>query len=245
MNVSAVRSGSATHVVTASIKEVARRYDIYLTVNGQGVSNFSFNAGSGALSASLNLKPGQHRIALVANNDCGEDRATQTVRVEAPPSAPPAVPPTVPPTAPPTAPPAAPPPADPGGGDAGADAGWVRINPGNADWQFCLVTGRGTYTRADLKSSAFSYSGSASSLYFKPIAGGGTALVNGKPFTLNSGQYYLFSGSLQVKVTNSRKGAMGQWSVYVKSGSAPRTGKGNRQPQSPCSSDSKKGGRNE
>jgi hypothetical protein len=120
--------------------------------------------------------------------------------------------------------PVPPEPSDPENPDG--EQGWVRINPGNSDWQFCLQTGSVSYNRSDLSNREFSYSGSARSLYFKPIAGGRTALVNGNPSGLKSGQYYLFTGSLQVKVTNNHKGAMGQWSVYISAGSHPATGKG-------------------
>ena len=85
-----------------------------------------------------------------------------------------------------------------------------------------------------------SYSGSASSLYFKPIASGGTAIVDGQAYSLNPGQYYLFTGSLKVQVTNRHQGAMGHWSVYIESSSAPATGKGNKRPQSPCDTGEKK-----
>ena len=72
----------------------------------------------------------------------------------------------------------------------------VRINPGNSAWQFCMVTASGTYTRDDLTNDNFSYEGPASSLFFMPIGGGGEVLVNGSPYTIRSGRYYLFTGTL-------------------------------------------------
>ena len=51
-----------------------------------------------------------------------------------------------------------------------------RFNPGNSDWEFCLITPSGTFNRNDLN-SGFTYAGPASSVYFKPIAGGGEAIV--------------------------------------------------------------------
>lgn len=116
----------------------------------------------------------------------------------------------------------------------------VRINPGNADWQFCLVTPRGTFNRSRLKDKAFRYSGPASSLYFSPIAGGGQATVNGKPYNLSPGTYYLFRGNLNVVVSTQNKGSMGQWSVCITADRAPASGKGNNRPHSPCEDNANK-----
>jgi hypothetical protein len=113
----------------------------------------------------------------------------------------------------------------------------VRINPGNAAWQFCLVTSRGSYNRDNLSNSNFSYSGSASSLFFKPVAGGGDAIVNGKPYKLKAGSYYLFTGSLSVTVSNKNPGSMGQWSICITTNKAPVSGNGNNRPASPCEKD--------
>jgi len=112
----------------------------------------------------------------------------------------------------------------------------IRINPGNSDWQFCMVTPSGTFTRQHLSNSNFSYSGSASSLYILPIAGGGNATVNGQPYPLRSGQYYLFTGGLNVKLSSNNPGSMGHWSVCITAGSAPKSGNGNNRPKSPCES---------
>ncbi|MFZ5942229.1 MAG: hypothetical protein ACOYXB_16810 [Bacteroidota bacterium] len=109
-----------------------------------------------------------------------------------------------------------------------------RINPGSAPWQFCLVTSSRTYTRNDLGNPNFSYSGPASSLFFMPIAGGGDALVNGRPFPLRPGQYYLFTGSLYVTVSTKNAGSMGQWSVCIRADREPVSGNGANRPKSPC-----------
>jgi hypothetical protein len=110
----------------------------------------------------------------------------------------------------------------------------IRFNPGNADWQFCLVTPSGTFSRDNLTNSNFSYSGRATSLYFMPIGGGGEATVNGKPYTVRSGQYYLFTGNLDVTVSTKNPGSMGQWSVCISASRAPVSGNGNNRPKSPC-----------
>ena len=110
-----------------------------------------------------------------------------------------------------------------------------RFNPGNADWQFCLVTPSGTYNREDLASNSnFSYSGPATSVYFKPIAGGGDAIVNGQPYSVQNGQYYLFQGGLTVDVSSSHPGSMGHWEICVNANSIPVFGNGNNRPVSPC-----------
>jgi hypothetical protein len=110
-----------------------------------------------------------------------------------------------------------------------------RFNPGNTDWQFCLVTNQGTYNRDNIANDAnFSYSGSATAVYFKPIAGGGDAIVNGVAYPLQNGQYYLFEGNLTVDVSSSHPGSMGQWEACINSDNAPTFGNGNDKPTSPC-----------
>jgi large repetitive protein len=130
--------------------------------------------------------------------------------------------------------------------DCGADTGsktiiineenvcGVRINPGNSSWQFCLITGSDTINRENLTNSNFNYSGPARSLFFMPVAGGGDALVNGQPYSLKSGQYYLFTGNLRVTVSTKNPGSMGQWSVCIVSDREPLSGNGNNRPKSPC-----------
>ena len=109
-----------------------------------------------------------------------------------------------------------------------------RINPGNADWQFCLETPSRAFSRDNLSNPNFSYSGPASSLFFLPIAGGGDVMVNGRPYTIRSGQYYLFTGTLNVTVSTRNPGSMGQWSVCIRSDRMPVSGNGNNRPKSPC-----------
>ncbi|MFN8239440.1 MAG: hypothetical protein U0X39_01655 [Bacteroidales bacterium] len=116
----------------------------------------------------------------------------------------------------------------------------VRFNPGNSDWEFCLVTPSVTIVRDSLTNRNFTYSGQASSLYLKPIAGGGDAVVNGKPYRLNTGQYYLFSGNLRVVLSNRNPGSMGQWSICISSDREPVSGNGSDRPVSPCETDKRK-----
>jgi len=117
----------------------------------------------------------------------------------------------------------------------------IRINPGNAAWQFCLLTPSGTFSRENLTNANFSYSGPATSLYFMPIGGGGEATVNGSPYAIKSGQYYLFTGNLDVTVSTKNPGSMGQWSVCIRANNAPVSGNGNSRPKSPCEIEKSKG----
>ena len=109
-----------------------------------------------------------------------------------------------------------------------------RINPGNSDWEFCLVTPSGVFNRSDLEDPNFSYSGVASSVYFLPIAGGGNATVNGQDYAIQPGRYYLFEGKLTVAVNSLQPGSMGHWQVCVSAFSEPLSGNGRNRPPSPC-----------
>ena len=110
----------------------------------------------------------------------------------------------------------------------------LRINPGNSTWQFCMETPSGTFSRENLTNANFSYSGPATSLYFMPIGGGGDVMVNGSPYAIRSGQYYLFTGNLNVTVSTKNPGSMGQWSVCISADREPVSGNGNNRPKSPC-----------
>jgi PKD repeat protein len=117
----------------------------------------------------------------------------------------------------------------------------IRINPGNSSWEFCMVTPTGTIERDTLTNNNFRYSGQASSLYFMPIAGGGDAVVKGKPYSLRPGQYYLFTGNLMVTISTKNPGSMGQWSVCIIADKEPLSGNGNNRPKSPCEEQEDKG----
>jgi hypothetical protein len=110
-----------------------------------------------------------------------------------------------------------------------------RFNPGNSDWQFCLITPSGTYNRGTIAANPnFSYQGPATSAYFLPIAGGANVTVNGNPFPIESGRYYLFTGNLTVDVRNNHPGAMGHWQICIQADRAPVSGNGANRPPSPC-----------
>jgi hypothetical protein len=217
-----VNRQDASHELSGSVSGVKNKSEISLTIDGSANNGFQFIPSNGELNAKFKLAPGSHTIKVTANNACGTDAESAYVTVEEEEEE-----------------------EDDDGGDDGDDDGdddgncGIRINPGNSDWQFCLVTPSGTYSREDLTNSNFSYSGSASSLFFMPIAGGGEATVNGNPYTIRSGQYYLFSGSLNVTVSTKNPGAMGHWSVCISASSTPVSGNGKNRPQSPCEVDNK------
>lgn len=121
--------------------------------------------------------------------------------------------------------------------EAESPTSYIRFNPGNSDWQFCAVTPSGTYNRGTLKSNdSFTYAGAASAVYLKPIAGGGDAIVNGQPYTISSGGYYLFEGNMNINISSARPGAMGQWKIHIDTNNAPTNGNGRNRPVSPCES---------
>jgi hypothetical protein len=194
------------------VTNIASKGQLSLTLNGQSATNFSFNGSEVQYSATL--KEGTNTVKLVATNDCGIESISATIKYK----------PVVVIVEPVVEKPCGP-----------------RINPGNSAWQFCLVTPSGTFTRENLTNSNFSYSGRATALYFMPIAGGGDVIVNGKPYSVRSGQYYLFTGNLTVTVSTKNPGSMGHWSVCVTADRAPTYGNGNNRPASPCEDSSDKG----
>jgi len=110
-----------------------------------------------------------------------------------------------------------------------------RFNPGNSTDEFCLVTPNGTFNRDDLaNNNNFTYTGPATAVYFKPIAGGGDAIVNGQAYPVSNGNYYLFEGNLTVDVSSSHPGSMGHWEICLNADNAPTFGNGNNRPDSPC-----------
>jgi hypothetical protein len=105
----------------------------------------------------------------------------------------------------------------------------------SASWEFCMVTPSGTFNRNDLaNNNNFTYDGSASSVYFYSVSGGGNVTVNGQPFVIQANRYYLFTGNVQVKVTKNDPAAPGQWMICITTNMAPLSGTGDQRPPSPC-----------
>ena len=214
-NTTSAISADADYMIKVSAVNVPASSNITTTLNGASVP-FTFDANSGMINCSdLTLEEGNNPVVLTIENDCSNETIYFTITYEAP------VVEELVPCGP-------------------------RFNPGNAAWQFCLVTPAGTYSREDLVNNpSFSYSGPATSVYFKPIAGGGDATVNGLPYSLQNGQYYLFQGGVTVDVSSSHPGSMGHWEICISATSIPVFGNGNNRPASPCENKSATGGGNQ
>jgi len=204
-NETSVNSENEAYTISLNTSNVPAQSDIAVTLNGNSIP-FTFNANSGMINCSnIELVNGDNTVVIIIGNDCSNETINYTISYEEPVVI------------------EEPSPCGP------------RFNPGNSEWQFCLVTPSGTYNRDDLASNSnFSYSGPATSVYFKPIAGGGDAIVNGQPYSVQNGQYYLFQGGLTVDVSSSHPGSMGHWEICVNSSSNPTFGNGNNRPVSPC-----------
>ncbi|WP_199223424.1 hypothetical protein, partial [Brumimicrobium oceani] len=110
----------------------------------------------------------------------------------------------------------------------------VSFDMKNKYAEFCLVTPSGTFISGTLLSNPnFSYKGKASSLYFKATENG-KAEVNGKDYTLVSGNYYHFAGILTVDIGKNKAGYSGKWSVCIESPRLPIFGTGSSKPSNPC-----------
>ena len=205
----------ATYMIKINTENVSDSSNITTTLNGGSIP-FIFDPNSGMISCSnIALEEGDNPLVVTMGNSCSDETIYYTITYEAPVI------------------------------EELTSCG-PRFNPGNADWQFCLVTPSGTYNREDLASNSnFNYSGPATSVYFKPIAGGGDAIVNGQPYSVQNGQYYLFQGGLTVDVSSSHPGSMGHWEICVNSNSIPTFGNGNNRPASPCENKSATGGGNQ
>ena len=202
-----VQRNDATHELRGSVSNVNNKAEISLTLDGKAFNGFQFSPATGDLNAIFKLTPGSHTVSVKVSNACGTDAKSESVSLE-----------------------------EEEEEEEEEETCGIRINPGNSDWQFCMVTPSGTFTRQHLSNSNFSYSGTASSLYILPIAGGGNATVNGKAYPLRSGQYYLFTGGLNVKLSSKNPGSMGHWSVCITASRPPQSGNGNNRPKSPCES---------
>jgi hypothetical protein len=70
----------ATAAIEATVREVTRREDVTFFVNGARNDNFTFNAGTGRLSATVSLLVGNNDIAIRAANPDGSDQAAVSIR---------------------------------------------------------------------------------------------------------------------------------------------------------------------
>jgi hypothetical protein len=197
-----------SYIFRTEIKNISSKDQLLLTINSNTITSFNFDGNELTCTASLNA--GTNSFVLTAKNSCGTVTVTSSIIYK---PAEPVEEIVTPKEESPCGP---------------------RINPGNSSWQFCLITPTDTFNRESLTNSNFNYSGPASSLFIMPIAGGGDAIVNGKPYSLKPGQYYLFTGKLTVVVSTKNPGSMGQWSVCITSDKEPVYGNGSNRPKSPC-----------
>jgi hypothetical protein len=70
---------NATANIQASVQHVAGASDITFQVNGNNISNFSYNASSDAFSASITLNPGTNTITITGTNQDGTDSESTTI----------------------------------------------------------------------------------------------------------------------------------------------------------------------
>jgi len=77
---SSTSTTEATANIEATVREVTRREDVSFFVNGARNDNFTFNAGTGRISATVNLVVGNNDIAIRAANPDGSDQAAVSIR---------------------------------------------------------------------------------------------------------------------------------------------------------------------
>jgi hypothetical protein len=77
-------SSSATTNLNARVKNVQKKSDITIRVNGSTISNFSFSPVSKVVTANVNLKNGENTIAVFGKNNDGTDEASVNIRYNAP-----------------------------------------------------------------------------------------------------------------------------------------------------------------
>ncbi|MCB0644513.1 MAG: hypothetical protein KDC44_22870, partial [Phaeodactylibacter sp.] len=76
--------GQATYLLKAQIQHVDNKNNISFTINNQAIHDFAFNAGSGALSKTLNLNPGTNTIRISATNAGGTASDQVTIQYNKP-----------------------------------------------------------------------------------------------------------------------------------------------------------------
>lgn len=82
-------SAKANISLRAAVREVSRKQDITLMVNGNRLSNFQFNASTDQLNAQIQLKEGSNQIKIEGRNAAGKDEAI--IRVNYQKAAPPQI----------------------------------------------------------------------------------------------------------------------------------------------------------
>jgi len=70
---------TSTFDVSATISNANNGQGITLSINGRGITNFSFNNSTGAFLSTVNLIPGLNNIVLSITTPCGTDAVTLTL----------------------------------------------------------------------------------------------------------------------------------------------------------------------
>ena len=71
---------TASTQLTATVKNVTKKKDVIVKVNGQLQTNFAFNAGSNSVTATIKLNEGNNNIIVSASNSSGSDSDSKTVK---------------------------------------------------------------------------------------------------------------------------------------------------------------------
>lgn len=70
---------TASYTIKATTKEVSKKEDITIKLNGKNVSTFSFEPKFGQVSFNANLTEGQNQIVITVKNGAGSDEASTTL----------------------------------------------------------------------------------------------------------------------------------------------------------------------
>ncbi|MEL6925014.1 MAG: hypothetical protein AAFO94_13275, partial [Bacteroidota bacterium] len=76
------RTESRRATIRASIRNVDRRADVRLTVNGYNTNDFEFNNLKGRLSANVDLREGRNTVVIMGRNEAGEDQDDIVINYE-------------------------------------------------------------------------------------------------------------------------------------------------------------------
>ncbi len=74
----------AMSAISARIKNVDKKSEISLSLNGNRVSNFKFNSSTDKLTANLKLREGKNTLKISASTKCGKDYDTEVVTYSPP-----------------------------------------------------------------------------------------------------------------------------------------------------------------
>jgi hypothetical protein len=73
---------SSAYSIRAIVQNINAKKDITIMLNNRPITNFSFNASSGALGFNVTLKEGNNSIRILVRNSAGVDNKTATIRYQ-------------------------------------------------------------------------------------------------------------------------------------------------------------------